>query len=95
MTLSHMCQEPKVPLLHLRAMKTGKRTTQIFKQINYLVIGTCFLWGAVCPAQEKKAPDGIHKAIQARTDAIFDSLVLVRRDLHRHPEISGQEKMDH
>lgn len=34
----------------------------------------------------------LHQKVQQHTDAIFDSLVEVRRDLHRFPEISGGEK---
>ncbi len=33
-----------------------------------------------------------HDLIQKQSDAIFDSLVNIRRDLHMNPEISGQEK---
>jgi metal-dependent amidase/aminoacylase/carboxypeptidase family protein len=35
---------------------------------------------------------GIHKHVQQRTDDIFDSLVKIRRDFHRYPEVSEQEK---
>ncbi|WP_291869581.1 amidohydrolase [Maribacter sp.] len=34
----------------------------------------------------------IHQSVQSRTDAIFDSLVKIRRDFHIHPEVSGKEK---
>lgn len=34
----------------------------------------------------------IHTDIQLRAAEIFDDLVLVRRDFHMHPELSGQEK---
>ena len=34
----------------------------------------------------------IHKNVQRRTDAIFDSLVKIRRDFHSYPEVSEQEK---
>lgn len=34
----------------------------------------------------------IHKNVQQHTDAIFDSLVKIRRDFHRYPEVSEQEK---
>jgi metal-dependent amidase/aminoacylase/carboxypeptidase family protein len=33
----------------------------------------------------------IHKIIAEQTDAIFDSLVKIRRDFHRYPELSEQE----
>ena len=34
----------------------------------------------------------IHKNVQQQTNAIFDSLVKIRRDFHIHPEVSGKEK---
>ena len=34
----------------------------------------------------------IHKNVQHRTNEIFDSLVKIRRDLHKYPELSEQEK---
>lgn len=34
----------------------------------------------------------IHKNIQQHSDSIYNSLVEVRRDLHKHPEVSGEEK---
>ncbi len=34
----------------------------------------------------------IHNSVQQRTDEIFDSLVKIRRDFHRYPEVSEQEK---
>lgn len=35
---------------------------------------------------------GIHTKVQERTSLIFDSLVMLRRDFHRFPEISEKEK---
>lgn len=34
----------------------------------------------------------IHKNVQQHTNAIFDSLVKIRRDFHSYPEVSEQEK---
>ncbi|MFN3137422.1 MAG: hypothetical protein ACE37L_07020 [Allomuricauda sp.] len=34
----------------------------------------------------------IHKDIQEHTEMIFDSLVKIRRDFHRHPEVGGEEQ---
>jgi len=34
----------------------------------------------------------IHEKIATHTDEIFDSLVEVRRDFHRYPELAGKEK---
>ena len=40
----------------------------------------------------QNAPERIHQDIQKQTAQIFDSLINIRRDLHRYPEISGEEK---
>ncbi len=37
-------------------------------------------------------PSSIHQSVQTHTDAIFDSLVKIRRDFHMHPEVSWKEK---
>lgn len=37
-------------------------------------------------------PTQTHKWIQNETNQIYDSLVAIRRDLHRHPEVSTREK---
>ncbi|MBC9798063.1 M20 metallopeptidase family protein [Sinomicrobium weinanense] len=50
-----------------------------------LIMGT-----TVCCKQAE--PGDSHKLIEKHTDRIFDSLVEIRRDLHRHPEVSEQEQ---
>ncbi|WP_421811818.1 M20 metallopeptidase family protein [Flagellimonas sp.] len=40
----------------------------------------------------QKKTKSIHTDIQQRTDQIFDSLVKIRRDLHRYPEVGGNEQ---
>jgi len=40
----------------------------------------------------QNTPERIHQDIQKQTAQIFDSLINIRRDLHRYPEISGEEK---
>jgi len=40
------------------------------------------------PSNEKIS----HEIVEKRTNEIFDSLIKVRRDLHKHPELSGQEE---
>lgn len=66
-----------------------------------LIFSATFLFGyqtlpAKVPQQNssEKTLDNasIHQEIQQLADAIFDSLVLLRRDFHRHPELSGQEQ---
>ena len=37
-------------------------------------------------------PDAVMETISARTDEIFPRLVEIRRQLHMHPEVSGEEK---
>lgn len=45
----------------------------------------------VIPATAQKSTN-LHQKVQQYTDIIFDSLVEVRRDLHRFPEVSGEEE---
>ncbi|MCU0408745.1 MAG: M20/M25/M40 family metallo-hydrolase [Bacteroidales bacterium] len=35
----------------------------------------------------------IHDLVKKQTEAIYDSLVIIRRDIHMNPELPGQEKM--
>ncbi|MEK7794755.1 MAG: amidohydrolase, partial [Candidatus Hydrogenedentota bacterium] len=37
-------------------------------------------------------PDAVLSKIIAKTDEIYPKLVEIRRQLHMHPELSGQEK---
>lgn len=39
----------------------------------------------------KDLTDDIHRKIEKMSHSIFNSLVEIRRDLHQHPELSGQE----
>lgn len=60
-----------------------------------LSISMVIFWASICTAQKKISDNEIrefHKDIDSRTDKIFDSLVSFRRDLHRHPELSGKEE---
>jgi metal-dependent amidase/aminoacylase/carboxypeptidase family protein len=45
----------------------------------------------VIPATAQQSKN-LHQKVQQYTDIIFDSLVEVRRDLHRFPEVSGMEE---
>lgn len=65
--------------------------TLIQKTISFLFL-VLFLNGLDLNGQETKATASIHQFIQSHTDEIFDSLVKIRRDLHKHPEVSGEEK---
>ena len=53
------------------------------------IIGACALWWTVSVGAGT-AP--LQADMDARIDAINADLVTVRRDIHRHPEISGQEE---
>jgi metal-dependent amidase/aminoacylase/carboxypeptidase family protein len=50
------------------------------------------LCGLLTNAQNTTSSNTIHQAVQAHTDKIFDSLVSIRRDFHRYPEVSENEK---
>ncbi|NHF60878.1 amidohydrolase [Flavobacteriaceae bacterium TP-CH-4] len=43
-------------------------------------------------SQENLPGSSIHQKVAQHTNKIFDDLVTIRRDFHRYPEISGQEK---
>ena len=42
--------------------------------------------------QNTTVTSNIHKMVQAQTELIFDSLVTIRRDFHKYPELAEQEK---
>lgn len=42
--------------------------------------------------QDKESEIIIHESIRFYADKIFDKLVEIRRDFHRYPEVSGEEK---
>ncbi len=71
-------------------MKSQKFTLNLIA----LVLG-CYAFGQNAtkefPVSIKKE-FSIHENVQQHTDAIFDSLVKIRRDFHRYPEISENEK---
>ena len=70
------------------------KSSKIALSLIALVLG-CYAFGQneanEYPVSMEKA-FGIHKNVQKRTDEIFDSLVKIRRDFHRYPEVSEQEK---
>lgn len=43
-------------------------------------------------AQDQKSEILIHESIRLETDNIFDKLVEIRRDFHKYPELSSEEK---
>lgn len=66
--------------------------TLVTKSFRAALILHFLFQGLYAFGQDAKAPSSIHQAIQARTDEIFDSLVEIRRDFHRYPEVSGKEE---
>lgn len=51
-----------------------------------------FLGAHILCVQSINAQPNVHDAVKAHATKIFDELVAVRRDLHRHPELSGEEQ---
>jgi metal-dependent amidase/aminoacylase/carboxypeptidase family protein len=45
------------------------------------------------PIRQQRPDAAIHRQIATRAEAISTSLIGVRRDLHRHPELSGREQL--
>lgn len=48
--------------------------------------------GLSAVAQQDQKESAIHNTIQQLTDDIFNDLVAIRRDFHRHPEVSEEEE---
>ncbi|MCL6219225.1 M20 metallopeptidase family protein [Zunongwangia pacifica] len=55
-----------------------------------LILVSTMFFGQVTK-NEDESTTGIHLIIQQHTEAIFDSLVEIRRDLHQYPELAGEE----
>lgn len=67
--------------------------TPITKRFRTVFILHFILYGFCAFGQVATAQSSIHKSIQSRTDEIFDSLVEIRRDFHKYPEVSEKEEM--
>jgi len=63
------------------------------KIIQYALILQFLLYGLLVFGQNATTPSSIHQLIQSRTNEIYDSLISIRRDFHKHPEVSEQEEM--
>ena len=61
--------------------------SQIKSHVLLAGLLVCILFSCK-PSGEKN----IHKRIEEQTDEIFNDLVEIRRDLHRYPELAGNEK---
>ncbi len=51
-----------------------------------------FLFYSFTFSQTETTTSSIHESVQSRTDEIYDSLIAIRRDLHKNPEVSGKEE---
>ncbi|MFA0964011.1 M20 family metallopeptidase [Roseivirga sp. BDSF3-8] len=63
------------------------------KFVLYLLIGFSLFsfQSAVAQTAVNQENNTMHQAIRQRTDQIYDSLVAIRRDFHRHPEVAENE----
>ncbi len=61
------------------------RIKELFTTLGILIIGLTL------HGQTPDENTALHNTIQTKTDEIFDSLVNIRRDFHKHPELSGEE----
>lgn len=71
-------------------MKSKKFTLSLV----VLILG-CYAFGQNTTKENPvsiEKESSIHRNVQQHTDAIFDSLLKLRRDFHRYPEVSEQEK---
>ncbi len=85
-----MCQVAVNKRLHLCFIEQNKNKMMSKHLSNTLTI---FFFSLVSiSAFGQKKTKSIHTDIQQRTDQIFDSLVKIRRDLHRYPEVGGNEQ---
>lgn len=85
-----MCQVAPKNRLHLCFIKQNKNRMMTKNQSSTLTIFIFVLVSiSVCGQNQT---ENIHTDIQQRTEQIFDSLVKIRRDLHRYPEVGGEEQ---
>lgn len=99
---SDLCLEPRtVPALHRAAnsadcrfpMKVGfERVRQVIAIFALAVLTTaCSRSSLSLPYAEPASVESPSGRIDARLGALHDDLISFRRDLHRHPETSGNE----
>ncbi len=65
---------------------------KITKTIRTAVILQFLLFGSYTFGQTGTTTSSIHQSVQSRTDEIFDSLIAIRRDFHKNPEVSEKEE---
>lgn len=59
---------------------------------RWTALSFCLLCWQCGWAQNGNETTALHQSIQQRTAQIYDSLLSIRRDLHQHPELGGEEK---
>ncbi|MGB8951729.1 MAG: amidohydrolase [Candidatus Aminicenantales bacterium] len=62
------------------------------KTLLRVVVCVLGCFGLIGYSQPKVLAEKVHGQIIKRTESIFASLQALRRDIHQHPELSGQEK---
>lgn len=60
--------------------------------LSLIVLNLFFGIQNIAYGQDKKSEIVIHESIRLETDKIFDKLVEIRRDFHKYPELSSEEK---
>lgn len=66
--------------------------TQQVINMKTILVAASLVFASLILNQPVKAASPNHDLIKQHSSDIFESLVDIRRDLHRHPEVSGQEK---
>ncbi|WP_185153933.1 MULTISPECIES: M20 family metallopeptidase [unclassified Dysgonomonas] len=59
---------------------------------NKMYILVILLIQSISISAQTEISDRIHQSIRLETDSIFDRLVEIRRDFHKYPELSSEEK---
>lgn len=60
--------------------------------LSLIIVNIFFCIQNTAYGQDNKGGTVIHESIRLETDQIFGKLVEARRDFHRYPELSGEEK---
>jgi len=63
------------------------------KILVLVLLGVITLVVAQQPIRQQRPDAAIHRQIATRAETISPSLIEVRRNLHRHPELSGREQL--
>lgn len=61
-------------------------------RIKILILTLGLIFEISVFGQEPITENSIHNLIQQQTEEIYDSLIRIRRDFHKNPELSGQEQ---